>query len=88
MLDTSIKSCIQANDKIDRVNMSVQQLRGEVTIVKNAVEELKQLMEKHNRKSFSLKDEGYEVCRLLMSMQYHARKHFPNKMVYECNYDY
>ena len=62
ILDASCKNTYQACQGIGKLELSVGQLRKEVKILQTAVQELKELIEKQNRISFSLKDEGYEVC--------------------------
>ena len=61
MLDMIAKSTQQMHQKIAKLEGSMHQMKEEVKVVQNALNELKQLSEKTVKSSFSLKEEGYEV---------------------------
>ena len=61
MLDYLIKTSHQVNQSVARIEGTLEQLKVSVNTLQSAHEELKQLIEKTSKQSFSLKNEGYQV---------------------------
>ena len=61
LLDALNKSVQQTNQRMSKIECSLNETKDEIKIVNKSVIELKQLFEKYQKTSFSLKDKGYEV---------------------------
>ena len=61
MLDYMVRETLQNRQAIQSVEETVKKVDKNLTLVKNAVDELKELIEKQQRGSFNLKEFGFQV---------------------------